>query len=526
MTNLVPSLYQQFPPAALPAIDPGVPHHLARRMLWISDDALRNKIHVMAEAGAGKSRFMGRVLAWILFLRHIPQIILDPTGGTIDNFLDKLIRLPRQQQEQLWPRVRYVDMSGKGGYVVPFPLYYRLSPDDSLFDISQRFLEVVRRMDVHLQKAPILGLNALATISTYTGILLAALGYQITEAPSLIRHPKQWLGRLEQRLSLSPEVQPAVEFFQDFGNWKPDDRTRYANTFLTKILPFVADATMRAMFGASEPGIVWQQAVRRGQTVCLDFSKELNPERRRFKLLWCFQSLSDYFKSRGYAGRRRPVGFIIDEVTQLLGFGAQEHSVMAEDIEELVSVVARNYGVYLTIAHQNLPQIGSERIQKALMTMGTQMIGVQTDPASAQYLANYFYRYQPYEVKRYERVWMSDYAETYVIDLRPVEFTPEEQTLLNSYDFMDLGQFEFLVRAAQREGDLRAPLRRISIARFDRGIYPDDGLIGQARELLMKRQGRPVREILTRISARQRFLTTDPSPTALEISNAPRFWGE
>jgi len=525
MTALVPSPTQQYRPP-VPAISPEVPQHIARRLLWISDDALRNKIHIMAEAGAGKSRFMGRVLAWILFLRRIPQVILDPTGGTIDNFVDKIIRLPREQQEQLWPRVHYVDMSGKGGYVVPFPLYYRLSPDDSLFDVSQRFLEVVRRMDVHLQQAPILGLNALATISTYAGMLLAALGYQITEAQDLIRHPERWEGRLERALSVSPEVQPAVEFFRDFINWKPDERARRSNTFMSKMLPFVADPTMRAMFGAPEPGIVWDQVVKEGQTVCLDFSRELNPERRRFKLLWCFRSLSDYFKLRGFAGRKQPVGFIIDEVTQLLGFGAQEHSVMAEDIEELVSVVARNYGVYLTIAHQNLPQLGSERIQKALMTMGTQMIGVQTDPMSAQYLAEYFCRYAPYAVKRYERVWMGGMFGAHVVDHRPVEFTPEEQTLLNSHTFMDLGRFEFLVRAAQREGDLRASLRRVSIARLDCGLYPDEELVAQACGLLMKRQGTSVKGVLAEITARQQRLGTGLAPTALELSSSPRFWGE
>ena len=481
----------------------------------------------MAEAGAGKSRFMGRVLAWLLFLRHVPQIILDPTGGTIDNFIDKIIRLPREQQEQLWPRVLYVDMSGKGRYVVPFPLYCRLSPDDSLFDVSQRYLEVVRRMDVHLQQAPILGLNALAMISTYAGMLLAALGYQITEAPSLIRHPEQWEGRLKRALSLSPEVQPAVEFFRAFIDWKPNERARYSNTFLTKILPFVADPTMRSMFGASEPGLVWEKAVKERLTVCLDFSKELNPEHRRFKLLWCFRSLGDYFKSRGFAGRERPVGLIIDEVTQLLGFGTHENSVMAEDIEELVSVVARNYGVYLTIAHQNLPQLGSERIQKALMTMGTQMLGVQTDPESARYLADYFCRYQPYDVKRYERVWMNEQlTDPYVIDLRPVEFTPEEQSLLNSHRFMDLGRFEFVVRVPRREGDFRGHLRRMSIAGFDRGIYPRPELVTQARELLMRRRGRPTREVLAEITARQQRLVSS-SPSAVSgVNSSPGFWGK
>ena len=508
-----------------PAISPEVPWHLARRLLWLSDRALLNKMHIMAEAGAGKSRFMGRILAWLLFLRHIPQVILDPTGGTIDNFLDRIIRLPPAWRKQLWPRVLYVDMSGKGGYVVPFPLYYRLRPDDSLFDVSQRFLEVVRRLDVHLQQAPILGLNALATISTYAGMLLAVLGCQITEAPSLIGHTDRWEGRLERALSLSPEVKPAVEYFRDFADWKPDERARRSNTFLAKILPFIADPTMSAMFGASEPGINWEQVITKRQTVCLDFSRELNPERRRFKLLWCFRSLIDYFKLRGFAGRECPVSLIIDEVTQLLGFGGHEQSIMAEDIEELVSVVARNYGVYLTIAHQNLPQLGSERIQKALMAMGTQMIGVQTDPQSAQLLASYFLRYRPYWTKRLDPIWMSDKLGPFVVDHRPVDFTPEEQSMLNSYDFRDLGRFEFLVRAPQQEGDLRAPLRRISIARFDRDVYPIQELVVQARELLMKRQGRPVADVLAEIAARQKHPNAGPLPTVSEGGGAPRLWG-
>ena len=504
-----------------------VPENRAQRLVRLSNRALFDKLHLTGEAGSGKSRFLGRVLGWLLFLRGRPQVILDPTGGTIDNFFDKLVRLPRKDQERHWPRVRYVDMSGKGERVVPFPLYYRLSPNDSLFDVSQRFVEVVRRMDVHLEKAPILGLNALATISTYAGMLLTALGCQITEAESLIRRPEEWEGRLERALSITPEVQPAVEFFRDYIEKNPGERARQSNTFLTKIMPFIAEPTMRAMFGASEPGIDWDEVVKKGRTVCLDFSKELNAERRRFKLLWCFRSLTDYFKLRGAAGREQPVGFIIDEVTQLLGFGAAEHSVMAEDVEELVSVLARNYGVApLCIAHQNLPQLSSERIQKALMTMGTQMIGVQSDPESALLLAQHFYRYDPYRVKRYEPIWMADQLGPYIVDYRPVEFALEEQSLLSSYSFMNLGRFQFLVRPAIDEGDKRGQLRKVSIARFDPGIYPDSKRVTEARKLLMQRDGKLVGEVLAEVAARrQHRLDWSLSPAASVAANVPRKWG-
>lgn len=142
------------------AVNPTVPPNLRRRMVWISDDALRNGIHLMGGPGSGKSRLMGRLIAWLLFLRRIPLVILDPTGGTIDNFLSKIIRLPQAQQRQCWPRVRYVDM-GATDYVTPWPLYYRVSPDETLFAVAQRFLEVVRRMDPFLQTASVEGWNAL-----------------------------------------------------------------------------------------------------------------------------------------------------------------------------------------------------------------------------------------------------------------------------------------------------------------------------------------------------------------------------
>ena len=135
-----------------------------RRLLSLSLDALLNKIHLMAEAGAGKSRWLGRCLTWQLFLYGIPTVVIDPTGGVVDNFFDKLIRLPREVQPSLWKRVIYADLSGKGGYVPAFPLFYRLSEDDSLYDIAQRYVEVVERLDPYLKTASVMGLNAIINI--------------------------------------------------------------------------------------------------------------------------------------------------------------------------------------------------------------------------------------------------------------------------------------------------------------------------------------------------------------------------
>jgi hypothetical protein len=138
----------------------GLPSKRIRKLLMLPDKARNMGIHLVSGKGSGKSRVLGRVIGWQDFLRGVPLVILDPHGPTIDNFLDKLTRLPADDQRRLWPRVLYVDMSGSYDQVIPFPLYYRLG-NEKLYAISQRYLDVVRRLDPFLQTASVQGWNPL-----------------------------------------------------------------------------------------------------------------------------------------------------------------------------------------------------------------------------------------------------------------------------------------------------------------------------------------------------------------------------
>src|SRR4051794_700546 len=75
---------------------------------------------VVGTRGSGKSRSLGRGIAWQDFEREIPLVVLDPVGGTIDNLLDKIGRQPLAVRRELWKRVRYINMNGQGGRVVPW----------------------------------------------------------------------------------------------------------------------------------------------------------------------------------------------------------------------------------------------------------------------------------------------------------------------------------------------------------------------------------------------------------------------
>src|SRR5918996_1516143 len=102
--------------------------------------------YVLGGRGTGKSWLLSLVFAWSDFLAHRPQVIFDPLGTTSRYFLYKLVRilsyLPKAEHAKVWERVAYCDMSGRSGFVTPFPLYYRRDTE-TLQEIAERILTVI-----------------------------------------------------------------------------------------------------------------------------------------------------------------------------------------------------------------------------------------------------------------------------------------------------------------------------------------------------------------------------------------------
>lgn len=508
-----------------PVLNSEVSWDVFDRLLWLPDSTRSMGIHIMAGKGSGKSRLMGRIIAWMDFLRGIPQVIFDPHGPTIDNFLDKVFRMPEELQRRMWGRIRYIDLSGKSGYVVPFPLYYRLK-DEGLYEVSQRYLDVVRKIDPYLQTASVEGWNALWRTGTYVGMILAALNYQISEVEQILMNGNQWKNQLETIKKGNLELIPAINYLLEIENLKDNLKSRRTDSLLNKTAIFSLDPTMKAMFGSSTLGLDWTVVLKNRQTVLLDFRRDLDLERRRFKMVWVFNYFLDYIKHRG-AGRFQPIGLIIDELTSLFSVQALNSDIFGSELDELINVLARNYSVWLTIAHQEMFQV-TERILKSLMTMGTQILGTTTDPEAAKYLARIFYEYQPFLVKKYEAVYGSANGLPMVLDYRSVEFTIEEQLLIQSYQFLKQGKFRFLARPAYGEGDLRGHLHRITLENFDRNIFPDQVVLGELRNQLMKTTAMPISEVLQEIEERRsnQFLDDPQEENQMQIKQKYiPFWG-
>lgn len=254
----------------------------------LHDDARPRGLMVWGSPGAGKSVFLGNTLVAQEHQRGKPVVVWDIIGTVTDYFL------ATGQTE----RIIYADMAARE-YVVGFPLYYRMG-SESLFEIAQRFLEVIRLSDPAILVAPIHGYNPILVVGTNTGMILTALGLPITNAVSLLDTPELWTEKFKEAVDKNPEASPAVEFFlRQYIPLSRDKRATLSQPFRIKLLPFLNDPSLQAICCATTPGINWSEVIEKGQTVLLDFRYVTNEQKKSFLLLWTLKTLLSFIQSRG-----------------------------------------------------------------------------------------------------------------------------------------------------------------------------------------------------------------------------------
>jgi hypothetical protein len=231
------------------------------------------------------------------------------------------LRLSKAEQEalNLRERVVYVDVAGTGsdGHVCPFPLLYRAGSEDSLYDVAMRPLSVWIKTDKDLARAPLMGANALTKVGLHAGMLLAALGMQLTEAEALLNNPQSWSGRIQEALVAYPDelASAAAYFLTEYPALPPRERQAQTASFRQKLGIF-ADPVLRAIYGGDRPGIDWDEVIAGHKIVLLDFRK-VPDHRKRFAIVWVHFTLLEWIRRRG-PGRHTPLSLIVDEATYLL----------------------------------------------------------------------------------------------------------------------------------------------------------------------------------------------------------------
>jgi len=470
------------------------------RVVWPGDQIRNLSIFALGYKGSGKSRFLGRQIAFQDLWRGIPQVIIDPAGGTLQNLLDCVMRAPPPGRRALLARLRYFDMSGKlTGRVCPLPLYYRFG-SETWNDVSSRYIRAILTLDPDLTSASIMGANAILRIGGRTGMLLAALGAQISEAGLLLDKPQVLKPRLKQLRAGVDDwgLRDALDFFtQEYMGWEGKKRTQETASFRGKYGLLLRDNPSVAMFGASAPGIDLNQVIEAGHTVCLDFSgDQQNPELLQFKMLWSLYYVMNFIKYRGIGLGHKPLGLIVDEISILSSYDVKSGAGIFEaEIDELYNIWARQGSNWPTMATQESFQL-SERLFKTLMGSGTVLVGRTSDMEAAVKIAKELMEDDPERrVKRYDPVYNSQGE---VVARRRVDLSLEEKYLQDARLFKNQPKLHFLVK---QYGDGR--LRPYPLYELDPGVFPDEGRVAELRALLCSRCGVPIQDVLSEIEARQ-----------------------
>jgi hypothetical protein len=275
---------------------------------------------------------------------------------------------------------------------------------------------------------------------------------------------------------------------------------------LDKIFTFQLDPSLRAVFGASKPGINWDEVVRRKQTILLDFRREQDEEMRRFKMLWAFDYLYSWIKTRGRQDRA-PFGLIIDEFAHMTQQVTGGTNPLAQELDEFINVYMRQHTIWFTAAHQELYQI-DEQLRNTMLSLGTYILGATSSIAAARELADALFSRDPWWVKYWRPLpepifrWPQRRPDNYEPLKEPVFLPLEEQTELFAKRIKKLGRFQFLLRPAIAEGHIGSAVVPLSIRHEDidketgKYQFPDNDLIQRLRLTLAKQSGIPIAKLL------------------------------
>lgn len=496
---------------------------------WIPLSALINGTRILAGSGSGKTLLSGWI-DWRRFDLGIPNLVFDPTGSLISDILQRILTdcqqrgLSAAQQEQRLQHIIYIDLSGRTGYVMPFSLFHR-HDDEPLSAASDRILSWILSSMPESKQAPIQGYSAIDKVMRPVAKLMAAMQpeVQITEVPDLLANWKQpiWKERLQQATRRYPQETAEAMIFltKEFKAWKAQERERRLNLLEVWLSPFRYSPAFRATFGASQPGLDFDQIISQGQTVLIDASG-LYGEDRQLMLTWILlYSFVSYIRHRG-SGRHTPVGLTIDEISTFYTSSPASMELFAQNFGELVHVLRRQYRIMLTVIHQSVSQLHPQ-MAAHLAALGNQIIGRPADFESALLIAEQLFDYRPV-IKRWEPIYgyLPDEGPQ-VIDYRPIEYTQEEVRQIQAQQLMKLDTFRFLAKLTRSEGSGQTRLKQLD-TRAIIGQFPNEQEINQLRRDLAAQSGVPVDQVLADIDARHSTRMQAAKESAI-VPNTPHY---
>ena len=466
---------------------------IVERLLWLPDDCRDGTTLIVGPPGCGKSRLLGRAIVWQDFARGLPGVLFDPIGEVRNLLFDKICRYPKSIQQRLWERIIYVDVSGSLGIVQRNPLLYRRERE-SLFNVSQRFVEAIRKIDPSLQSASVLGFNSFAHIATNVGMALAAMGLQFDAAEDLLTNTRAWEGQLLAAAVKEPQARPAVEYLLGvYDKLPPREKQNQTMTFLRKTAMLRLDPVLRQQFCQSPSDMALADVAKTRSLLIYDLSRISDAQIKKFALVWMLGQVFEFARTRPAGKQQVPFGVVVDELSYLLSSDIRQTDPVADDLMELTARLARNKHLFVTLTMQGVSQ-ASKQVREALAYCSTYILGSTPDLEWATENAKRWRAWDPTWVKKTTTFTRppSRMNPEGSANVTTQEYSLQEQWYLHAWKQMKLPRFHFFVAVPPREGSPASTLQTVSIEGFDSGQYPDQIRCEEICRRLAWRDGRPV----------------------------------
>lgn len=480
-------------------------------------------VGVTGTRGVGKSTLLYLFLLLDALYKRNTVIVITPIPQVMDLFFTFVSMLCEEQQQRIWPHVRYINLSGQEiipnshpleWYVMPSSLYTQSGIGiDSSSVMASRLPDIFLKIDPRLADATVQGFQALNNAAMSGGRILTTLNMGVTHLADLIRHPESeyWQTKLRQALKIDPTLEEAVNYFNaTLIPLSPGRRFEQTNSLLAR-LSLLADPIQASILGGTSWAVPWAQAFnpRFPLIVFYDLSQEPSPQALRFKMTFLFLSLVDFIRRWGPrqgGDRSHGVSVIIDEIAALVG---EKDSPIADDLDRFINTYSRNFSISFVSSWQEPYQLRSNpAVLDSLMSLGTKFYGRMTSPSSSRLIADMAVPYDPFFVKevQFRRVGgLRGYDVPH-----DIYYSKPEQIELGRQRIDKLPVREFLLSRTVKEGDAPLPLERFSLSRFTIDL-PKPAVVREVKRQLTLRDGIKVKDALARI-AKERGDDPDDHP--------------
>ena len=312
-------------------------------------------MYVLGITGQGKSKLLEHCLFQDIVTGRGCGL-LDPHTDLAQDLLTYLATSGFFEKAENRERIIYFDPSRRD-YLIPFNV---LASSYSPYTVATNLIEAFRRTwPESLREAP-----------RFTNILLASLLTLIANSLTLVDLPRMLTDQDFREALLNKVSDPEVVsvFHERLDRWGRE-QPLILESILNKVSALTINPTLKAILGQKENRLDFRKMMDEGKVFIADLGR-CDGETRKLLGSLIVTGIEQAALSRKdeSARSRTPFYFYIDEFQD---FVANEGSVMT--LAQILSE-SRKFGLHLTLAHQTLGQMTSERMRAALGNIGTKIV--------------------------------------------------------------------------------------------------------------------------------------------------------